>query len=164
MSTKNRTAVQDGSVGAKCPQAFPAWALTEEATKAGMTPDQLHQVILADPEASEDCLFLNVVVPKAVIDSVSSSSSGNDDHASASGDLAPVLVWLHGGGYVFGHKDDALYDPSGLISRSKTEGSKGVIYVAVNYRLGLFGWLNGVGDDVILPNAGLHDQRLAFNW
>ena len=112
-----------------------------------MTPDQLHQVTLADPEASEDCLFLNVVVPKAVIDSVSSSSSGNDDHASASGDLAPVLVWLHGGGYVFGHKDDALYDPSGLISRSKTEGSKGVIYVAVNYRLGLFGWLNGVGDD-----------------
>ncbi|KAI9904635.1 hypothetical protein N3K66_001164 [Trichothecium roseum] len=163
VSTKNRTAVQDGSVGSKCPQAFPAWALTEEATKAGMTPDQLHQVILADPEASEDCLFLNVVVPKAILDAVSSTSD-DDDHGNAREDLAPVLVWLHGGGYVFGHKDDELYDPSGLVSRSKAEGSKGVIYVAVNYRLGLFGWLNGVGDDVILPNAGLHDQRLAFNW
>lgn len=38
--------------------------------------------------------------------------------------------------------------------------------VAPNYRLGAFGWLNGM--DFIraggTPNAGLHDQRLALSW
>lgn len=40
-----------------------------------------------------------------------------------------------------------------------------MIYVALNYRLGAFGWLAGpeVAKDGIL-NAGLHDQRLALDW
>lgn len=38
---------------------------------------------------------------------------------------------------------------------------EGVIFVSINYRLGLYGWLGG-GD--ITPNLGLHDQRVAFEW
>jgi carboxylesterase type B len=63
-----------------------------------------------------------------------------------------------------GHKDEEQYDPSGIIARSRTGDSKGVVFVAVNYRLGLFGWLNGLGDASILANVGLHDQILALNW
>lgn len=77
---------------------------------------------------------------------------------------ATVLVWLHGGGYVFGHKDQEAYDPSGIIERSQANGSKGVIYVALNYRLGMFGWLNGQSDERVRGNVGLHDQKLALEW
>ena len=65
---------------------------------------------------------------------------------------------------ILGDKDDATYDPSGLIARSQADGSDGVIFVSLNYRLGLFGWLNGAGDEAILPNVGLQDQRLALEW
>ena len=139
-------------MGFKCPQAYPAWALLEGAAKVGVTPEELHQSILNDPLVNEDCLFLDVVVTQAVLD-------GTDEEQAA-----PVLVWLHGGGYDFGSKDDDVYNPSGLIARSKLEDSHGIIYVAINYRLGLFGFLNGNGDEALLPNAGLHDQRLALNW
>jgi carboxylesterase type B len=36
------------------------------------------------------------------------------------------------------------------------------VYVALNYRMGLFGFLNDV--DGVFPNIGLQDQRLAFDW
>lgn len=75
-----------------------------------------------------------------------------------------MLVWLHGGGYVFGYKDQVEYDPIGLMERSQADGSKGVIYVALNYRLGMFGWLNGQADDRVVGNVGLHDQNLALKW
>ena len=50
--------------------------------------------------------------------------------------LAPVLVWIHGGGYVFGEKTDrGLYNPEGLIKASQSSNSIGLIYVAINYRV-----------------------------
>lgn len=64
-----------------------------------------------DPPESEDCLFLDVVVPRGIFE------SDNDNGDSARGKidtqyclyllllivvLAPVMVWLYGGGYVFG--------------------------------------------------------------
>jgi carboxylesterase type B len=38
---------------------------------------------------------------------------------------------------------------------------EGVIFVSINYRLGLFGWLGAGG---ITPNLGLYDQRIALEW
>lgn len=40
-----------------------------------------------------------------------------------------------------------------------------VIYITGNYRLGAFGWLAGTttGKQAV-PNAGLYDQRLVFQW
>lgn len=45
-------------------------------------------------------------------------------------------------------------------------GSGGVIYVALNYRLGAFGFMSGPAfeEQGGLPNAGLHDQKLALEW
>ncbi len=45
-------------------------------------------------------------------------------------------------------------------------GKGGVIYVSINYRLGLFGWLPGAKfeNEGGLPNAGFYDQRLALEW
>ena len=100
----------------------------------------------------EDCLFLDLYVPgKALKDSSSK---------------LPVVVWTHGGGYVFGGKDALqpelpFYDGSGILGQAKN----GLIFVAMNYRLGAYGFLAGTTmEEDGLPNAGLWDQRAAFQW
>ena len=75
---------------------------------------------------------------------------------------------IHGGAYNFGHKTDP-YDggnPAGLIKASQVDGSPGMIVVAMNYRIGAFGFLEGKSLDEAggTPNVGLHDQRLALEW
>lgn len=73
-----------------------------------------------------------------------------------------MLVWIYGGGYTTGDKS-ALNGggPSGLIHRSNDS----IIYVALNYRLGAFGWLSGpTFQQNGTANAGLHDQRFALEW
>lgn len=52
-------------------------------------------------------------------------------------------------------------NPAGIIERSFDNGKEGVIFVAMNYRLGLFRWLSGSD---VTSNAGLLDQRLALEW
>lgn len=76
------------------------------------------------PGQAEDCLVLDVLVPKTVYD------------AKAAGTLTkslPVVVWIHGGGYIEGSKDQI--NPAGLIAESRRNGASGFIYVAINYRL-----------------------------
>ena len=65
---------------------------------------------------SEDCLALNVWTP--------------DTKPTAS---LPVMVWIHGGGYVQG---------SGNIARlnSPALARDGVVLITINYRLTLFGF------------------------
>lgn len=69
-------------------------------------------------------------------------------------------ICTKGGGYVFGAKD-LFGDPAGLVRASQTSGSPGIVYVAMNYRLGAFCFLGGPS---LQANAGLHDQRLALEW
>ncbi|KAL0578556.1 hypothetical protein V5O48_003457 [Marasmius crinis-equi] len=94
-------------------------------------------------ETSEDCLFLNVFYPGATVSSESS----------------PVIVWIHGGGYIGGFASG--YEGSDLISQS----NDGVVVVVIQYRLGLFGFLSGneVHANGAL-NAGLLDQNFALRW
>ena len=47
------------------------------------------------------------------------------------------MVWIYGGGFTTGSKVGSG-NPAGLIARSQDDGQEGVIYVAMNYRLGLF--------------------------
>ena len=49
---------------------------------------------------------------------------------------------------------------------SNPASSPGIVYVAINYRLGPFGWLSGPTFSASggTPNAALYDQRLALNW
>jgi para-nitrobenzyl esterase len=66
---------------------------------------------------TEDCLYLDIRAPKDFSDK-----------------NYPVMVWIHGGGNINGHKD--YYDYSKLVAE------KNVIVVAINYRLGALGWFN----------------------
>lgn len=77
-------------------------------------------------------------------------------------DPAPVLIWIHGGGFTSGSKA-STGDPAGIIARSNLNGNEGIIFISINYRLGMFGWLGG-GDSGVTPNLGLYDQLTAFNW
>ncbi|PQE13378.1 putative cholinesterase protein [Rutstroemia sp. NJR-2017a BVV2] len=157
--------INDGQQGAICAQATPYWEEVASYFFQGASTAALKQVeaqveavesalTIANvgapgPLVSEDCLFLDVLVPKTI-------------YESASG--APVLVWFFGGGYVSGSKF-STGNPATLISRSQENGGEGVIYVALNYRLGLFGWLSGpTFQESGSANAGLLDQRLALEW
>ena len=91
---------------------------------------------------SENCLYLNVFAP-----------------AGHRGSGLPVMVWIHGGGFVGGESDD--YDPSGLVE-------DGVIVVTINYRLGALGFLAhpALADRPGGPTGdyGLMDQQAALRW
>ncbi|WAJ42943.1 carboxylesterase/lipase family protein [Mycobacterium sp. Aquia_216] len=93
---------------------------------------------------SEDCLTLNVVAPE----------SGHD------GPL-PVMVFVHGGGYILGSSAVPLYDGAALARR-------GCVYVSVNYRLGALGCLDlsslSTPDNAIDSNLYLRDLVLALQW
>lgn len=87
---------------------------------------------------SEDCLYLNVFVPAR-------NSPGS----------LPVLVWLHGG--VF------MYNGANRFTPSKLVADQDVIVVVVQFRLGVFGFLSSAS--AALPgNLGLWDQNLALKW
>ena len=77
---------------------------------------------------------------------------------------AKVLVWIHGGGYVLNDKSTT---PGGLLDISAEVGEDGpIIYVALNYRLGAFGWSSGPEFEAQggVSNVALYDQRLALEW
>jgi carboxylesterase type B len=46
-------------------------------------------------------------------------------------------VWIYGGGYTAGSKASSG-SPAGLVAQSEIDNNEGIIYVAMNYRLGLF--------------------------
>lgn len=88
-----------------------------------------------DPRTTEDCLFLDVVVPKKIFDRGQQyTKRGQHKSFVPKHELAPVLVWIYGGGYVGGEKSSS--DPTGLIERSQVVGD-GIVYVALNYRVSL---------------------------
>src|SRR5437773_5733696 len=100
----------------------------------------------APPAPSEDCLFLNVWRPAR----------------ATSGANLPVMVWIHGGGFVGG---------SG--SFPMTSGAQfakhGVVLVSLNYRLGRFGFfafpaLSREHADETKGNYAYMDQIAALQW
>jgi carboxylesterase type B len=58
-------------------------------------------------------------------------------NARGTGKGAPVVVWIHGGGYIQGYKSQEG-SGRGLILASEQYNGTGIVYVAINYRLGLF--------------------------
>src|SRR5438270_5116983 len=131
------------------PRPASPWRGTRDATRFGPSAPQPMTGLAALPgfgvdERSEDCLTLNVWTPAA--------DSGH----------RPVLVWIHGGGFVYGAGSQPIYDGATLAQRGD------VVVVTVNYRLGAFGFLHLrdlVGGKVeATGNAGLLDQVAALNW
>ncbi|WP_406638441.1 carboxylesterase family protein [Amycolatopsis sp. WGS_07] len=90
-----------------------------------------------EPPQSEGCLYLAVATPALT-------------------GARPVLVWLHGGGFLSGGGTLPWYDGGRLAA----DGD--VVVVSVNYRLGVFGYL--VHEGVSEGNLGLADQTLALEW
>lgn len=78
------------------------------------------------------------------------------------------LQKIHGGGFVLGSKTGTPspgYDPVGLFEHAAANSDEGLVFVALNYRLGAVGFLSGpdVEKDGDL-NAGLLDQKFALQW
>ncbi|KAH8799193.1 acetylcholinesterase [Flagelloscypha sp. PMI_526] len=142
-----------------CPQSTPAWIVNSSAflqdylgpfamplDPGPLLLDPSQPTPELDPRTTEDCLFLDVYAPKRIF----------DKHQRA-----PVLVWIHGGGYSAGSKDDFFFTPEGFYNVTKP----GFVAVSINYRLGAFGFLAGSAvKNHGVANAGLLDQRFALEW
>ncbi|KAG9126323.1 hypothetical protein FRC07_003890 [Ceratobasidium sp. 392] len=72
------------------------------------------------------------------------------------------MVWIYGGGFYAG--GIKLYPGNSLVERAVKIG-KPIVYVAINYRVGLYGFPPGqAAADAGATNLGLKDQRLALEW
>lgn len=93
---------------------------------------------------SEDCLNLNVWAPSF------------DD--AAPGDGAPVLVWIHGGAYMYGSGTGPWTDGA------RFARDHGIVVVSINYRLGLLGnlWLGDI--EPTASDLAIQDQISALRW
>src|SRR5262249_43692508 len=136
-----------GALRWKAPQPVQAWAGVKQASAYGPScvQDKMFLTVFGAPAAmSEDCLYLNVWTP-----------------AKASSEKLPVMVWIHGGGFICGMTSIAPFDGTHL-------AEKGVVLVSVAYRLGVFGFLahpeldreSGKGSG----NYGLHDLIAGLQW
>lgn len=124
-----------GALRWRPPQALP------ESSEMSMAYDYGASCLQSSMSAArEDCLTLNVFRPFGV-----------------DGPL-PVMVFIHGGGFVTGTANDPLFDGSRL-------AQAGLIVVTVNYRLGALGWLTHPAlSEGGSGNFGLMDQIAALRW
>ncbi len=130
------------------PVPAPAWDGVRDAAAFGHAcpqpargPNSLYFGDMAP--ASEDCLTLNVWTPIGAR-------------------KLPVMVWIHGGSLLTGSSSEPLYD-GGNIAR------QGIVFVSINYRLGVLGYLahpalSAESPQGISGNYGLLDQVLALRW
>jgi para-nitrobenzyl esterase len=135
-----------GPLRFRAPEPVVPWPGVRSAARFGPAAHQSGSLGAAERRlgsgVGEDCLYLNVYAP---------SSPGD-------GRPRPVLVWLHGG--AFRNGSGALYDGAPLAEQGD------VVVVTVNYRLGVFGFVDFAGAlEVDVPsNLGLRDQIAALAW
>jgi para-nitrobenzyl esterase len=121
------------------PVAHSSWNGVRDAVEYGATPQraQLSEVtLIPEPSvAGDSTLNVNVFTP-----SLETS--------------LPVLVYIHGGGYVAGSPASPWYDGAAF-------NRDGVVTVSISYRLGFdgFGWIEGAPH-----NRGVLDWLLALQW
>jgi para-nitrobenzyl esterase len=132
----------------RAPQPVKPWLGVRKATEYAARSMQgpiYSDMVFHDDGPSEDCLYLNLWMP-----------------ANPPQGRLPVMVWIHGGGYVAGSSSEPRQDAGNL-------SKKGVMVVTMNYRLGVFGFLahpeltreSGRGAS---GNYGLLDQVAALEW
>jgi para-nitrobenzyl esterase len=128
------------------PQPPEPWTDVLETT--AFVHDCMQQVVDFEPiqtTPSEDCLYLNIWMP---------------DYADP-GDNLPVMVWIHGGGFVGGGTSIPVYDGSAF-------ARQGIVVVSVNYRLGRLGFFAHpaliAANEGMVGNFGYMDQIAALKW
>ena len=130
-----------GDLRWRAPVPPQPWTDVVDATTFGPVSPQPRSPIPMGlgTRADEDCLFLNIWAP--------SNADGP----------RPVMVWVHGGAYIFGSGSQPLYDGSVLA------GDSDVVVVTINYRLGALGFLDlsAAGFD---SNVALRDVLAALRW
>jgi para-nitrobenzyl esterase len=130
------------------PVAAPGWHGVRDAREFGhaclQPPSQPTSVYYGSmAPMSEDCLTLNVWAPAGARE-------------------LPVMVWIHGGSLVGGSSSESMYDGVKL-------AQQGIVFVSINYRLGLLGYLAHPALSAESPrhlsgNYGLLDQIEALRW
>jgi para-nitrobenzyl esterase len=138
----------------RAPQPAPAWKGVRDATRFG--PNCTQEPPYSPPGGtpwtaeylpsgamSEDCLALNVWTP-----------------AQGARARLPVMVWIHGGGFLGGSGSVPIYDGRALAAR-------GIVVVTINYRVGVLGFLAHpwlTAEAGASGNYGLMDQVAALRW
>ncbi|MBF6172697.1 carboxylesterase/lipase family protein [Nocardia blacklockiae] len=133
----------------RAPQPVRPWSGVREAVDFGFAAMQHRNGARIGPRhaqpTGEDCLTLNVTAPR-----------------EPSSTPRPVLVFIHGGGYVLGTSALGLYSGARLALRGD------VIVVSLNYRLGGFGYVDfsefSTPARPFESNLGLRDQVAALRW
>lgn len=129
------------------PQPVAKWNGVRDASKFGnaciQKPGLSEQNGGFPGNLDEDCLYLNVWTP-----------------ALQQGGKLPVMVWIHGGGLVFGSGAVPGYGGDSLAKR-------GAVIVSINYRMGPLGFFSHPALDAErtgFKNFGLLDQIAALKW
>lgn len=138
----------------KAPQALEAWEGTRECKNFGPSPMQSSpepfymwsaEFLIPKEPISEDCLYLNVWTG-----------------ARSAVEKRPVLVWIYGGGFRSGGSGVPIYDGEAM-------AKKGIVFVSLNYRVGVFGFfahpeLTKESPEKASGNYGLLDQIAGLEW
>ena len=129
-----------GETRLKNPVLKESWEGVLEAFEFGPEAPQPYNINTPQPrpiQSEEECLSLNIWTP--AVDS----------------EKRPVMVWIHGGAFIYGSNSRAIYYGSNLAQRGN------VVVITINYRLGPFA-------NLILPgakaNVGMLDQIIALEW
>jgi para-nitrobenzyl esterase len=142
----------------RAPRPAARWEGAREALATGTACSQFASVFAGEGRdatgviGSEDCLYLDVWAPSFAPDQVPSGEA-----------RLPVMFWIHGGGNSIGRA--GFYDGGNLAA------THDLVLVAINYRLGPFGWfrhesLRGEGTTPAdrSGNFGTLDMVLALEW
>ncbi|HVS96060.1 MAG TPA: carboxylesterase family protein [Puia sp.] len=138
----------------RAPQPLAPWKGIRKCDSFGPSPAQMPprpfgvytaEFLIPEKPISEDCLYLNVWTA-----------------AKTPREHRPVLVFIYGGGFSSGGSGCAIYDGEAM-------ARKGVVFVTVNYRVGIFGFfshpaLTAESGHNASGNYGLMDQIAALQW
>jgi para-nitrobenzyl esterase len=114
------------------------------------------------PSIDEDCLYLNVYTPpNLTLPPLRKTNDGDGDADDRDVRLLPVMVWIHGGGFIDGGA--ASYIGTQLAAKGN------IVFVSIQYRLNVFGFLastalSGDSPQGLSGNYGFEDQQAAIAW